>query len=271
MKWITREEVKEASKDKMTALKCSLKHHEQGRDAGSLELQTAIKDELFDMTTGFCACCERFDVANGCRTTNGICPLSVSEGSLCCDGVFMEAKTPYRHFYGNPSNENLKKFQDAEAEVCKYIEGVIEKLLAEEKKQKPLLRAGDVAISNMGRACIVIGNGKDAVNHFEDGHTCPQGEITGGTYTKDGRGKQFNIFDEAKALQENVTEFILTPNGCNEGEGFLVCANGAADIDIGIACDSGNETWCANLEELEEYSMQIRKVIATLKRKEAKK
>ena len=137
MKWKTTEEVKEAAKDKMSALKMSLKHHEQGRDCTRGELVDALDKDIFNTSEKECACCV---MANE-RCSR--CPLcsNAEDGSLadnCCDGKYlywMKGKLP--DFRDNPTPANFQAFQQAESKICDYIQGVID---AEEKKDaKPEL------------------------------------------------------------------------------------------------------------------------------------
>lgn len=148
MNFITQEQAKEAAKQgELEALECSLEHHEQGRDADWVELKEAIESGKFNVFGSFCACCHkhRVFVAN-CEN----CSLN-SHLTSCADGEWYKVNQSFTVLKKDYSNANFKAFQEAEAELCKYIEGVIEKVKSKKrieqdkckKCEKPELRHGD--------------------------------------------------------------------------------------------------------------------------------
>lgn len=260
MKWITREEIQEASKDKMSALKMSLKHHEQGRDAGSLELQTAIKEKMFALGTTFCSICHS---VSGC----GMCVLTGKKKG-CCDGLYNPLETAASTFKADPSNENLKKFQDAEAVVCRYIKGVIEKeeaKLAEE--QKPELRHGDtfakddylVVILIDGDECRIVH--KDGSNHFNTINEIAY-ELEGYTFIG-------NIFDDLKAMQEDVEEFEV--KCCTNPKGSMNIYISRKRKDYVVFSYKGDAAVHVPFKDLPDFILKLSQINATCKRKKAKK
>lgn len=146
MEFMTKEYVKqEAAKGDLEALRCSLLHHEQGRDATRGQLIDALEDKKFALGWASCACCERFNNEDSCKK----CPLGHSL-STCCESLYSLAEITIITFEGNPSNYNHKAFKDAESKVCDYIQGVIddlekkkEKQIAEEKKPEVTYSIGD--------------------------------------------------------------------------------------------------------------------------------
>lgn len=138
MDFLTQEHVKqEAAKGELAALKCSLLHHEQGRDAGKVELINALKKGEFELDTKFCACCQKFRHNNegGCNK----CTL----GYACCENYWSEAAMLLRNLIDDYSNANFKAFQEAATDLCTYIEGKIAECEAKEKKPEVTYSIGD--------------------------------------------------------------------------------------------------------------------------------
>jgi hypothetical protein len=149
MKWITKDEVKDAAKaGKMEALKMLLKHHEQGRDCTRGELVDGWDDDKFDLGGGLCACCAfSRETKAGEADQCSICPLAGNKpeqgtNANCCNGTWTAADKALGRYMSDPSPANFLSFQQAEGKVCEYIEGVIEKIKAED--DKPELRHGDI-------------------------------------------------------------------------------------------------------------------------------
>ncbi len=131
MNWITKEQATEAAKQGLIpSLECSLKHHQQGRDADYVELDLAIGKE-FDVTQQHCACCQLANIKENdipwkpqnCKR----CVLGDGKhgSSGCCQGKWNRAdsclgRLSYR------TNASFAAFQKAEAEVCDYIEKILE-------------------------------------------------------------------------------------------------------------------------------------------------
>ncbi len=121
-----------AKKGEIPALECSLLHHKQGRDADYVELRDAIEDNRFFLGWDSCSCCLKWACVE--------CPLVSTNANIeerCCDGVYSAAKRAYEALKKDYSNANFKAFQDAEAKLCTYIEGVLEKKRAEKKEPNP--------------------------------------------------------------------------------------------------------------------------------------
>ena len=137
--------------------------------------------------------------------------------------------------------------------------------LAEAKK--PKMRHGDYGRSDrQDTTHLVISDSAGALRWSD---------FTGGYYEKrveDGdHASHFirsgNIFDDLAALQEDLTEFEMEASGA-DGRGIFIKAKSKNFIKIGLV---GKGDYAYDLKELEEYSLNIRKVIATLKRNEATK
>ena len=96
------------------------------------------------------------------------------------------------------------------------------------KAEKPKLRHGDCSLSRMGEPAVFIGNGREAVAYYEDGHSEPCGEWQNGTYAIDGRGFRFNAFADLQVLSEPLEEF--------EYQGYAkktIRLESDGDIDLG--------------------------------------
>ena len=137
MNFLTQEEVKiAAEKGELPALECSLRHHQEGRDADYVELRDAIEKGHFNIDAELCACCVyAHDIAaKEGKSKCDYCPLEVAEESCCCDGKWLSTCQAFLILIYDYSNANFKTFQDAESKLCTYIGGVLEKKRAEEKK-----------------------------------------------------------------------------------------------------------------------------------------
>ncbi|KKM61562.1 hypothetical protein LCGC14_1530540 [marine sediment metagenome] len=211
MNFITREQVKEAAaQGVLAALKCCLAHHEQGRDADWVELREAIKAIKFSLSSGFCA---------SCRVVGSDCEKCLLKGAPavdrnCCDGKWDTASMHLTRLCDDYSNANFVAFQEAEAEVCKYIKKIIKQEEAKECKcKKPELRHGDYGVDcqNNGRIALFY---------------CSQSNTNRDDYTQIGiRGDEAfdcigNIFDDLKRNSENLrafthdrTSYKLLPDG----------------------------------------------------------
>lgn len=136
--WITTEQVKRAAEEgEFSALRCSLEHHQQGRDAPRGELLDAHEKDIFNLEAVKCACCVMYD-CNSMKCAESPCILRENNKAIhhCCNGLWRVASDALIEFIKNPTNANFKAFQEAEAKVCTYIEGVIAKKKAEAKKTK---------------------------------------------------------------------------------------------------------------------------------------
>jgi hypothetical protein len=150
MDWITKEQVKEAAKDKMTALECSLKHHQQGMDCTRGELVSAIDNNAFSLSDLYCACCVFFKKSSENRTCEHDCPLflpskaTTMHNSECCGNLWWESHMAMEAFAKNPTVDNCVAFQKVEANICDYIQQAIDDAKAKiAELDKPKLRHGD--------------------------------------------------------------------------------------------------------------------------------
>ena len=137
MDFITTKHVAEQAKlGEIPALECSLLHHEQGRDAPYNELITTILNGEFNIDSDHCASCLFVDTK--CKK----CCLAVGDSHLvykaCCNGGWYKVASALNSLEKDYSYANFKAFQEAEAEVCTYIEGVIAKKEAEKVVEPPL-------------------------------------------------------------------------------------------------------------------------------------
>ena len=139
MNFLTQEEVKiAAEKGELPALECSLRHHQEGRDADYVELRDAIEKGHFNIDAELCACCVyAHDIAaKEGKSKCDYCPLEVAEESCCCDGKWLSTCQAFLILIHDNSNANFKAFQDAEAKLCTYIKNVIDKKKAEQEDTK---------------------------------------------------------------------------------------------------------------------------------------
>ncbi|KKN08272.1 hypothetical protein LCGC14_1058370 [marine sediment metagenome] len=140
MDWITTEYVKqEAEKGELAALECSLKHHKQGRDAGYVEFISIVTIGRYHVKDEFCACCVRFKDIHSHYCADGhsnSCPLFAESSNVhhCCNGLWSQLRDIFDAFKKDMSLDNFNKLKEAEAKVCTYIEGVLEKKRAEGKE-----------------------------------------------------------------------------------------------------------------------------------------
>ncbi len=138
MDWITQEQAKQAAEQgELPALECSLEHHKQGQYAGTVELIIAIENGQFNVGGNSCACCHYKQMMGGDTCfVGGICKLrnATDDNGYCCNGRYRDASRAFDIFIDDHSNANCKAFQDTEAKLCTYIEEVIEKVKAKDKK-----------------------------------------------------------------------------------------------------------------------------------------
>ena len=138
MEWITEEQVKEAAKQGVIpALRCSLEHHQQGRDAPLFELIKAFRNNEFIADGCYCACCCRTDMSSGTVVPCRDCPLwNDTDGNHCCNGLWIETLHTLDVFVNDYSNANYEAFKKAESDVCNYIEEVLATEIAKEEAEK---------------------------------------------------------------------------------------------------------------------------------------
>ncbi len=140
MNWITEKQAAEAAKQgKIPALEWSLLHWQQPGMVGYVELAEAMKSGEFEVGQGVCACCHRYNNLS-CKDKNSdTCPFRLRtsvEHNYCCDNKWKIADNTYDNcIKNNYSNAIMQAFQDAAAELCKFIADVLEKEKAKEKKK----------------------------------------------------------------------------------------------------------------------------------------
>lgn len=276
MKWITKEQVKEAAKDKMTALKCSLKHHQQGRDATSLELQNAVDNKKYKLTTEGCACCQ-FNKRKASTYDCASCLVSGESKKMrdCCSGLWEIADEMFDEFKADPSNANHKAFTDAESKVCDYIEAAINKEKAKiAEESKPKYGIGDII--DTGQPTIYINTvgfvGKEQCLTGDCGQILKHLSWNVDKGTKLGNLKE--VVDDLTALQENVTEFEATATGHERSTGTVEVGSAIAPkglVYLSIDANAGDSMVHFTEDEFERFTLSCRKKLATMKRAEAKK
>jgi hypothetical protein len=175
MDWITQEQAKNAAKvGKIEALEMSLLHHEQGRDADAVELIDAIRDNEFYLGSNLCACCRRYD----CDTDDAGDVCLLDENNKCCDGHFKKVDNAFDIMKANPTDTNIKAFQDAESKICEYIADVlaIERANSITKKEEVTYSVGDRFVdSNKEKYILSFVDGMVLVS-LKDGWWWPQVE-----------------------------------------------------------------------------------------------
>lgn len=139
MNWLTKEQITAAAKEgKLPALRMSFEHHDQGAKATLRELLDALEDGLFNLGTGFCACCVRAGNKEfgACHENCPKCPLHEPSDDLgCCGDLYDKADGAIEDLEDDHSNANFAAFQQAERAICDYISKVIEQEEAKAKKE----------------------------------------------------------------------------------------------------------------------------------------
>lgn len=300
MDWITIEQVKRAAEQgEMEALKCSLLHHEQGRDADWVELRDAIEDGKFDISYNLCACCISVGGANeeACKRCGLYTPPYNPSGSHCCGESWQKAQGAFIKLRGNYSNANFKAFQEAEAEVCTYIEGVIAKKKAEQEKcrqncedckhyklsspcikctnssnfeakkeSKPALRHGDYGYDEYGTECMAVSiNAETGLRQCSSEHlwknandnTCKPATVLG------------NIFDDLARNAEDLEKFEFRLQGeSGKNRWGNVTSHIHPDGDK-IWLWIGTDSAYYDLDQATEIAHKILQEVATAKRKQS--
>ncbi len=287
----------QAKLGELRALECSLKHHEQGRDADWVELRDALESERFNLGGGLCAVCvKQNDKCVGCPLN--IQPESNDTDEVCCGGSWGKAMYLVSILENYPSNANFKAFQDAEAEVCTYIKGVIAKKKAEQeidtktckdckhqptwaknipcgicdnhshwkpKESTPALRHGDYGYDYNGSPCMSLkpfGQQKlvDAGNLFV--------HSVGGTGSKFITTRIGNIFDDLARNAEDLSEFEMESS--IRGNKISIYRAGSR-LDFRLIGDTCNNTRSFTLDKATEIAHKILQEVATAKRRQNKK
>jgi hypothetical protein len=254
MNWLTQEEIKEASKDEMDALECSLKHHKQGAEAGSLELQNALMDKKFALGWRTCSCCALF---NGDADCAG-CPLG-KVASECCGSEYNRAYDAYDRFKEDPSNANHYAFQEAEKKVVDYIQGVIDG----KKAKKPKLRHGDYGY-NAGtpESAMAVRLLNGTMTAMTAHGVISDLELPLMNEPKVVLG---NIFDDLTALSEDVTEFEIA-----DEDGDIIEVNASSRYSGGVHLKAAQHGVTLTAKKVRRLILKLQQVEATLKRGEKK-
>ena len=242
MKWITKEQVKEAAKDKMTALECSLKHHEQGRDCTRGELVDAVDSSAFSIGAYMCSCCGIFNDMQ-CKDGND-CPLRKEKekggestaGELCCGGLWQPASKALDSLTEHASHANFRTFQQAESKVCDYIQAVIDHAKAEiakldKPKRRLLKRDGDYSVRLKGMGDYVhIKLCHDIYNNYGGKNPCG--------YDPDKDIFQGNVFDDIAERSKELESFEVKDDaggikGKSKANAFSIRRSASLKVTVG--------------------------------------
>ncbi len=266
MNWITEKQAAEAAKQgKIPALECSLLHWQQPGMVGYVELAAVMEDKQFHIGPAPCACCQIYNTGETC----GDCPLladTPKDGRCCCGGLYAVASNTYTSCERNHySNASMQAFQEAAAEVCKFIADVLEKEKAKEKKKcEPELQHGDVRLWGIGDYLQEF-----IVDLSDDGINClwANGDLRNKKSEREIRLNSIflcNIFDDLKRNSEDLREFEVCAHG-NSNCVFKATLEGSDNIVI----DSDN--WNYPLKDVVKIHQQLGQIIAFAKRQENKK
>lgn len=235
MEFITEEQIEQAVKQgSLASMECSLKHHEQGGKATLLELLNAYKNEEFTLHGKFCAACQIAPRKDTNQTDCSNCELkdkSAKSGD-CCGGLWRKASHAWNDFTSDPSNANLKAFQDAENEICIFISKAIDKAKAELKKlDKPKLRDGDYGYNSHS------GEPTDPRIYMSEKHF----GCCGGNCNDSPLDPEFvkgNWLDDLQRNSEELREFTVTC--CRGGSVRVIPYENVpgADFDITFKCNN---------------------------------
>ncbi len=112
MKWLTKEEIREAAeKSHLAACECSLEHWMQIKAAGAGELREAMNEDLVGVCCSYCALCVRYR-GKGKGLFCGGC-------SLACGSLWGHAEYTIRKW---------KRYEVSYKEVQKAITPLVKKL-----------------------------------------------------------------------------------------------------------------------------------------------
>ncbi len=270
MNWTTKEQAAEAAKQgKIPALECSLLHWQQPGMVGYVELAEAIKDGRFHVGPELCACCQKYDACK-CQKEQD-CPLMV--GGHCCNNTYHQVVALYEAVVlDNYSNANMQAFQDAAAEVCKFIADVLEKEKAKEKKKcEPELQHGDVRLWGIGDYLQEF-----IVDLSDDGINClwANGDLRN---KKSEREIQLNsiflcnIFDDLKKNSEDLREFEV--NSSIYHNKFSCGFSSEPEHPIWLTIKEGgtHHVMHVTLTGITEIHQKLGRIVAFAKRQENKK
>ncbi len=126
MNLITEQDAKQAAEQGLIpAIKCSILHHEQGRDMELVDLLVAIKEGKFGTSDEYCALC-KWEKQNRNK-----CPLKLDCGGYCI-GEWFAIVDSLTLFQLDPSNANHTAFLKAESKMVARLEAELAKALVAE-------------------------------------------------------------------------------------------------------------------------------------------
>ncbi len=258
--WQTKEQVQAAAKGTLLeALECSRDHHKQGAECSYEEAVTAIGDE-YQLEGTWCALC--LYMVDDCKK----CPFKDDQCKRTGSTFDKLADLKYK-FCNDRSRANFDAFQAAERKMVAKLD----ELIAEEKgkTQKPKLRHGDEILHN-GELNYCLYQ-KDA--NKVDGKN-PLIAVTS-TGMSNGNIENYrehdsirtgnNIFDDLKALQEDVRVFEVKDV---HGDKLTVMEN-LNEMRFVTKVTSGCDQCCLSfkLSDIPDLILKLRQMEATLKRK----
>ena len=165
------------------------------------------------------------------------------------------------------ANKALTRLENRTEQAVISIRKNIKKLQAQlAEAEKPKLRHGDCSLSRMGEPAVFIGNGREAVAYYEDGHSEPCGEWQNGTYAIDGRGFRFNIFKEMQAQSEPLKEFEMNCDCGGSDKIKITALPGCCDECVYIKINNSNSIHLHG-NNLHKLILNLRRMEATLKAK----
>ena len=140
----------------------------------------------------------------------------------------------------------------------------IEAQSAEEKK--PIKRSGDCCLGGGIQPCIIIGNGKDSEILYEEGGTA----YKGAEHHVCNCNPLFNAFDEIKALQKNLDQAEF--NETHDRPSIIKIKKAAGGrLRITVTFPGTCSTGYINKAERDDFCLEARQIVATMKREESKK
>jgi len=266
MNWLTIEEIKQAAAaGLLPALQCSLEHHKQGRDVETaLELVTAIKDDKFHIYGTLCACCVKY------MYSGDICILAPKgcSGPKCAEGAWEPVQRTFNNFQDDHSNANFAAFQQAEADICKYIGGKIAEEKAKMCKYKvitksPLKHGSLVKWNNLEQFYVVLNKNGELwwyslqENKFASIVAIRDKINPGFTVIGDLKG----VIGDIAALSEPLEEFEMKASGGCTIKGY---EDSIHLVELAFSCRLASFT----LENFQEFIENLRRIEVTLKAKQ---
>ena len=263
--WMTTEQAaEEAMKGKIPAIECSWEHHHQGETADWVELAEVMKPgNKFNVGRDFCACCYKYN-DDTCKTTG--CPLLLNRE--CCGGKWEVAKDAIYACRDNDySNASMKAFQEAEAELCRFIADVLEKEKAKERKTEKKKCEPKHADYGIYHGCGLIhldGNTYWLGTYFKGGKSMCEpcdfvDDITG------------NLKDDLKRNSEDLREFEV--NSSIYHNKFSCGFSSEPEHPIWLTIKEGgtHHVMHVTLTGITEIHQKLGRIVAFAKRQENKK